>query len=172
MRGSLFQNQREFYLQEQLRAIHRELGDDDGDDVRGAGGAARGRAQLPEAVLTRARREVRKLRAHGAADVPEATVGRNYLDWVLALPWTRAHATTRSTWRTRAQVLDEDHYGLEDVKDRMLDYIAVLGRSGKLDGPILCLVGPPGVGKTSLARSIARATGPQVRAHVAGRRAR
>ena len=156
VRGALFQNQREFYLQEQLRAIHRELGNEDGDDVQDLDTQLVA-AQLPEAVLSRARREVRKLRKMAPLS-PEATVSRTFLDWVLALPW---HIRTEDTLDVRRakQVLDEDHYGLEDVKDRILDHIAVLKQVGKMDGPILCLVGPPGVGKTSLARSIAGALG-------------
>jgi ATP-dependent Lon protease len=156
VRGALFQNQREFYLQEQLRAIHRELGNEDGDEVQELD-AQLVAAQLPEAVLTRARREVRKLRKMAPLS-PEATVSRTFLDWVLALPW---HTRTTDTLDVphAKHVLDADHYGLEDVKDRILDYIAVLKQVGKLDGPILCLVGPPGVGKTSLARSIASALG-------------
>jgi ATP-dependent Lon protease len=156
VRGALFQNQREFYLQEQLRAIHRELGNDDGDEVQELD-AQLVAAQLPEAVLTRARREVRKLRKMAPLS-PEATVSRTFLDWVLALPWHTRTTDTLDVPHARA-VLDTDHYGLEDVKDRILDYIAVLKQVGKLDGPILCLVGPPGVGKTSLARSIAGALG-------------
>lgn len=156
VRGALFQNQREFYLQEQLRAIHRELGNEDGDDVAELE-AQLIAAQLPESVLTRARREVRKLRRMAPLS-PEATVSRTFLDWVLALPWHARTVDTLDVLHAKA-VLDEDHYGLEDVKDRILDYIAVLKQVGKMDGPILCLVGPPGVGKTSLARSIARALG-------------
>jgi ATP-dependent Lon protease len=156
VRGALFQNQREFYLQEQLRAIHRELGNDDGDDVQELD-AQLVAAKLPDAVLTRARREVRKLRKMAPLS-PEATVSRTFLDWVLALPWHTRTEDTLDVAHARKK-LDEDHYGLEDVKDRILDYIAVLKQVGKLDGPILCLVGPPGVGKTSLARSIAGALG-------------
>ena len=156
VRGALFQNQREFYLQEQLRAIHRELGNEDGDDVAELE-AQLVAAALPEAVLTRARREIRKLRRMAPLS-PEATVSRTFLDWVLALPWhTRTDDTLEVTHARK--VLDVDHYGLEDVKDRILDHIAVLKQVGKMQGPILCLVGPPGVGKTSLARSIAGAMG-------------
>jgi ATP-dependent Lon protease len=156
VRGSLFQNQREFYLQEQLKAIHRELGQEDSDDFdeMQAAIAAKG---LPEHARERADRELRKLRRTPSLS-PESTVGRNYLDWVLGLPWTERTDDLLDVTRAQA-VLDEDHFGLHDVKDRILDYIAVLALVGKLEGPILCLVGPPGVGKTSLGRSIARALG-------------
>jgi ATP-dependent Lon protease len=156
VRGSLFQNQREFYLQEQLRAINRELGQDDGDDLTELDAEVTKRG-LPPAVAARARREIRKLRRTGPMS-PEATVGRNYLDWLLATPWAVRTEDVLDVDHAR-HVLDEDHYGLEDVKDRILDYIAVLGLVRRLDGPILCLVGPPGVGKTSLGQSIARALG-------------
>ncbi len=158
VRGSIFRNQREFYLQEQLRAIHRELGEDDADDIEGLESqiAAKG---FPEVVKARALREVRKLKRMAAIS-PEATVGRNYLDWLLALPWSERSDDLLDVRHAR-QVLDEDHFGLPDVKDRVLDYLAVLGLVGKLEGPILCLVGPPGVGKTSMGRSIARAMGRQ-----------
>jgi ATP-dependent Lon protease len=156
VRGALFNNQREFYLQEQLRAIHRELGNEDGDEGQELEAQLLAKG-LPEGVLTRARREVRKLRRMAPLS-PEATVSRTFLDWVLTLPWSERTTDTLDVAFART-VLDEDHYGLEDVKDRILDYIAVLKQVGKLDGPILCLVGPPGVGKTSLARSVARALG-------------
>jgi len=156
VRGSIFRNQREFYLQEQLRAIHRELGEDEGDDVEELEAQVEAKG-FPEAVKTRALREVRKLRKMAAIS-PEATVGRNYLDWLLALPWSERSDDLLDVRHAR-QVLDEDHFGLADVKDRVLDYLAVLGLVGKLEGPILCLVGPPGVGKTSMGRSIARALG-------------
>lgn len=156
VRGSLFQNQREFYLQEQLKAIHRELGQDDGDDVDGLEAQIDAK-QLPEAVKTRALREVRKLRRMSPLS-PESTVARNYIDWILALPWTEHGDDVLDVAHAR-RVLDEDHYGLEEVKDRILDYIGVLALVGRMEGPILCLVGPPGVGKTSLGRSIARALG-------------
>jgi ATP-dependent Lon protease len=155
VRGSLFQNQREFYLQEQLKAIHRELGqeDDDFGDLE----AAIEKKGLPEVVNARAMRELRKLRRMSPLS-PEATVARNFIDWVLALPWTERTDDALDVAKARV-ILDEDHYGLAEVKERILDYIAVLSLVGKLEGPILCLVGPPGVGKTSLGRSIARALG-------------
>ncbi|MHB1222748.1 MAG: endopeptidase La [Gemmatimonadaceae bacterium] len=155
VRGSLFRNQREFFLQEQLKAIHRELGQED-DDV------AELEAQLevkglPALVETRARRELRRLRRLPSTS-PEAGVARGFLDWILALPWHERDEADADLARARA-VLDREHAGLDEVKDRVLDYIAVLAQTGKLDGPILCLVGPPGVGKTSLGRSIADALG-------------
>jgi len=155
VRGSLFQNQREFYLQEQLKAIHRELGqeDDDFGDLE----AAIEKKGLPEVVKARAHRELRKLRRMSPLS-PEATVARNFVDWVLALPWTERTDDALDVAKARV-ILDEDHYGLVEVKERILDYIAVLSLVGKLEGPILCLVGPPGVGKTSLGRSVARALG-------------
>ncbi|HKO15650.1 MAG TPA: endopeptidase La [Gemmatimonadaceae bacterium] len=157
VRGSLFQNQREFYLQEQLKAIHRELGGaDDGDDVDGLQAQIEAK-RLPEAVHARATRELRKLRRIPPLS-PESTVARNFLDWILALPWTERSDDVLDVAHAR-RVLDEDHHGLEEVKDRILDYIGVLSLVGHLEGPILCLVGPPGVGKTSLGRSIARALG-------------
>ncbi len=156
VRGSLFQNQREFFLQEQLRAIHRELGQDDGDEVDDMAKLIVER-QLPPAVALRATREVRKLK-RSAPTSPDAAVARGWLDWVLALPWTTRSDDSVDLAHGRA-ILDGDHYGLEDVKERILDHIAVLGRVGTLPGPILCLVGPPGVGKTSLGRSIAHALG-------------
>jgi ATP-dependent Lon protease len=155
VRGSLFQNQREFYLQEQLKAIHRELGqeDDDFGDLE----AAIEKKGLPDVVKARAHRELRKLGRMSPLS-PEATVARNFVDWVLALPWTERTDDALDVAKARV-ILDEDHYGLVEVKERILDYIAVLSLVGKLEGPILCLVGPPGVGKTSLGRSVARALG-------------
>ena len=156
VRGSLFQNQREFYLQEQLKAIHRELGQDDADDIGELERQLEAR-KLPEAVKIRALREVRKLRRMSPLS-PESTVARNFIDWILALPWTERTDDVLDVAHAR-RILDEDHYGLEEVKDRILDYIGVLSLVEHMEGPILCLVGPPGVGKTSLGRSIARALG-------------
>jgi ATP-dependent Lon protease len=156
VRGSLFQNQREFFLQEQLRAIHKELGQEDGDEFEEMEKqiAARG---LPEPVAARAHRELRRLK-RSAPTSPDAAVARGWLDWVLGLPWTARTADVLDLEQARAS-LDHDHHGLNEVKERILDHIAVLGRVGHLPGPILCLVGPPGVGKTSLGRSIANALG-------------
>ncbi|MEO8562036.1 MAG: endopeptidase La [bacterium] len=156
VRGSLFQNQREFYLQEQLKAIHRELGGEDGDDVDELSIQLEAKG-LPDAVLARARKELRRLRRLSSMS-PESGVARTYLDWIAALPWKERTADVLDVAHAR-RVLDEDHYGLDDVKERVLDYIGVLSLVEHLDGPILCLVGPPGVGKTSLGRSIARAMG-------------
>src|SRR5262249_15061385 len=156
VRGSLFQNQREFYLQEQLKAIHRELGQDDTDDAGELERQIEAR-RLPEVVKTRALREVRKLRRMSPLS-PESTVARNFIDWILALPWTERTDDVLDVAHAR-RILDEDHYGLEEVKDRILDYIGVLSLVERMEGPILCLVGPPGVGKTSLGRSIAPALG-------------
>ena len=155
VRGSLFQNQREFYLQEQLKAIHRELGNEDDDLIELE--AQVDKRAMPEHVKSRVLREVRKLRRTSPLH-PEHTVSRNFVDWVLALPWTERTDDVLDVSHAR-RVLDEDHYGLEEVKDRLLDHIGALAHAGRLDGPILCLVGPPGVGKTSLGRSIARALG-------------
>ncbi|HEU4584439.1 MAG TPA: endopeptidase La, partial [Gemmatimonadaceae bacterium] len=156
VRGSLFQNQREFYLQEQLKAIHRELGQGEGDDIEELE-AQLATKSLPEHARERAERELRKLRRTPTLS-PEYTVVRNYLDWLVGLPWSERTDDVLDVAHAQ-RVLDEDHFGLDDVKDRILDHIAVLALVGKLEGPILCLVGPPGVGKTSLGRSIARALG-------------
>lgn len=156
VRGSLFQNQREFFLQEQLKAIHKELGNEEGDELLELEKQISTR-KLPEAVTTRAQRELRKLRRTSPMS-PEAAVSRGWLDWTLALPWTERSADTIDLQHAR-ETLDADHFGLEEVKERVLDHIAVLARVGSLPGPILCLVGPPGVGKTSLGRSIAKSLG-------------
>ncbi|HEX6576030.1 MAG TPA: LON peptidase substrate-binding domain-containing protein, partial [Gemmatimonadaceae bacterium] len=156
VRGALFQNQREFYLQEQLRAIHKELGEEDGDDF-GDLEALVSKKTMPELVKQRAFRELRKLRRMSPMS-PEFTVSRNFIDWIVALPWEERTDEVLDIALAR-QILDEDHYGLEEVKDRILDFIAVMSLVGHVEGQILCLVGPPGVGKTSLGRSIARALG-------------
>ena len=156
VRGSLVQNQREFYLQEQLRAIHRELGEDETDDFDDLQRQLAGKG-LPPPILARAMRELRRLRKMSPMS-PEATVARSFIDWILLLPWTERTDDLLDIAHAR-KVLDEDHYGLDEVKDRIIDYIAVLALVRRLDAPVLCLVGPPGVGKTSLGRSVARALG-------------
>jgi len=156
VRGAMFQNQREFYLQEQLRVIHRELGEEDGDDFAELEAQVRKKA-LPPVVEERTLREMRKLRRMPPMS-PEFTVARNFVDWIVSIPWTERTDEVLDIAHARA-ILEADHYGLEEVKDRILDFIAVLSLVGRLDGQILCLVGPPGVGKTSLGRSIARALG-------------
>jgi len=156
VRGAMFQNQREFYLQEQLRVIHRELGEEDSDDFAELEAQIKKKA-LPAIVEERTLRELRKLRRMPPMS-PEFTVARNFVDWIVSIPWSERTDEVLDVSRARA-ILDADHYGLDEVKDRILDFIAVLSLVGRLDGQILCLVGPPGVGKTSLGRSIARALG-------------
>jgi ATP-dependent Lon protease len=156
VRGAMFQNQREFYLQEQLRVIHRELGEEDSDDFAELEAQVR-KKSLPAPVEERTLRELRKLRRMPPMS-PEFTVARNFVDWIVAIPWTERTDEVLDVAHARA-ILDADHYGLDEIKDRILDFIAVMSLVGRLDGQILCLVGPPGVGKTSLGRSIARALG-------------
>jgi ATP-dependent Lon protease len=150
--------QREYVLREQLKAIRQELGDEKGeeqelDELRGR----IDEADLPDEARTEAERELRRLQ-HIPPGSPEHSVIRTYLDWVATLPWNRTSATVADLDRS-ADILDEDHYDLEKVKERILEYLAVQRLKQELKGPILCFVGPPGVGKTSVGRSIARATG-------------
>ncbi|WP_136161201.1 endopeptidase La [Sphingomonas flavalba] len=151
--------QREYYLNEQLKAIQRELGsegDDDGNEV--AELAARiAKLKLSKEARAKATSELKKLKTMAPMSA-EATVVRNYLDVLLGLPWGKKSKLKRDIAEAQ-RTLDEDHYALEKVKDRIIEYLAVQARTNKLKGPILCLVGPPGVGKTSLGRSIAKATG-------------
>ena len=151
--------QREYYLNEQLKAIQRELGnegEEGGDELQELAEKIR-KTRLSKEARTRANAELKKLRAMAPMSA-EATVARNYLDVLLGLPWGKKSKLKKDIAEAQ-RVLDEDHYGLEKVKDRIVEYLAVQARTNKLKGPILCLVGPPGVGKTSLGRSIARATG-------------
>jgi len=151
--------QREYYLNEQLKAIQRELGnesDEGGDELAELAEKIR-KTRLSKEARNRANAELKKLRAMAPMSA-EATVARNYLDVLLGLPWGKKSKLKKDIAEAQ-RVLDEDHYGLEKVKDRIVEYLAVQARTNKLKGPILCLVGPPGVGKTSLGRSIARATG-------------
>jgi len=150
--------QREYYLNEQMKAIQRELGEgDDGrDDIAELEGRIKA-AKLSKEARTKAEAELKKLRQMSPMSA-ESTVVRNYLQWMLDLPWGVKKKVKRDIDAAQT-ILDEDHYGLDKVKDRILEYLAVQARTNKLRGPILCLVGPPGVGKTSLGRSIAKATG-------------
>jgi ATP-dependent Lon protease len=158
VQGQLSQNQREFYLREQLKAIQKELGE--GDDVNRDIEELRAKlegAGMAEAVKTEALRELNRLARMSPAS-PEYGMARTYLEWMASLPWAVSSGSNIDVKRA-AEILDEDHYDLEKVKERILDYLAVLQLKPVLKGPILCFVGPPGVGKTSLGRSIARSLG-------------
>ena len=149
--------QREYYLNEQMKAIQKELGDGEERDEVAELEARIAKTKLSKEARERALAEVKKLK-HMSPMSAEATVVRNYLDWLLGIPWgTKTKVKTDLGFAER--VLDQDHYGLEKVKERIVEYLAVQSRTNKLRGPILCLVGPPGVGKTSLGKSIARSTG-------------
>ncbi len=162
--------QREYYLNEQLKAIQKELGEgDEGRDEMNELEERIRKTKLSKEAREKATAEVKKLRSMSPMSA-EATVVRNYLDWLLSLPWGRKSKVKRDIVAAE-KILNDDHYGLEKVKERILEYLAVQQRVGKLKGPILCLVGPPGVGKTSLARSIAKATGREyVRMSLGGMR--
>jgi len=156
VRKQMEKTQKEYYLREQIKAIQKELGDKDdrvaeGEELRQKIAAAK----LPKEIRERALKEVERLEKMPPM-AAEIAVVRNYLDWLLSLPW---HKQTRDRLDVRVAeaILDEDHYGLQDVKDRILEYLAIRQLAKKMKGPILCFVGPPGVGKTSLAKSIARA---------------
>jgi len=149
-------SQREHWLNEQMKAIQKELGDKDGRSDLEEIAQAIAAKTLPDHVQTRAEKELRKLSQMNMMSA-EATVVRNYLDWIVALPWDEASDEPVSL-QEAAEVLDADHFGLRKIKERILEYLAVATLVDKMRGPILCLVGPPGVGKTSLARSIANAT--------------
>ena len=152
--------QREYYLNEQMKAIQKELGEgEDGMNELDEIEAQLNDMKLPKAVREKAAAELKKLRNMGPMSA-EATVVRNYLEWILALPWKKASRLKKDIVAARA-VLDADHYGLDKVKDRIVEFLAVQQRTKAMRGPILCLVGPPGVGKTSLGKSIAKATGRQ-----------
>ena len=150
--------QREYYLNEQLKAIQKELGEgEDGKDELAELDERITKTKLSKEAREKAQAELKKLRAMSPMSA-EATVVRNYLDWLLSIPWEQRTKVKRDL-RAAQKILNEDHYGLEKVKERILEYLAVQLRMKKVKGPILCLVGPPGVGKTSLGKSIARATG-------------
>ena len=150
--------QREYYLNEQMKAIHKELGEaEDGRDEMSDLEEKIRKTKLSKEARERCEAELRKLRNMNQMSA-EATVVRNYLDWMLGIPWGVRTRIKRDIQQAR-KILDADHYGLEKVKERIMEYLAVQSRVGKVKGQILCLVGPPGVGKTSLGKSIAEATG-------------
>ncbi|WP_380058576.1 endopeptidase La [Falsihalocynthiibacter sp. SS001] len=150
--------QREYYLNEQMKAIQKELGDGDDEQNEVAELEERiAKTKLSKEALEKANSELKKLKNMSPMSA-EATVVRNYLDWMLSIPWGKRSKVKKDLARAE-KILDDDHYGLEKVKERIVEFLAVQQRSKKLKGPILCLVGPPGVGKTSLGKSVAKATG-------------
>jgi ATP-dependent Lon protease len=149
--------QREYYLNEQMKAIQKELGDEEGKDELAELEDKIKRTKLSKDARDKAMHELKKLRQMSPMSA-EATVVRNYLDWLLSIPWNNK-SKVKKDLDFAQKTLDDDHYGLEKVKERIVEYLAVQSRANKLTGPILCLVGAPGVGKTSLGKSIAKATG-------------
>jgi len=157
VKSQMEKSQREYYLNEQMKAIQKELGDlDDAPGELDELARKIAEAGMPKAVETKARNELNKLKQMSPMSA-EAAVVRNYLEWLLGVPWKK-RAKVRKDLKVAQDTLDADHYGLDKVKDRILEYLAVQSRVKQMKGPILCLVGPPGVGKTSLGQSIAKAT--------------
>jgi len=158
VKNQMEKTQREYYLNEQMKAIQKELGD--GDEAKDEITELEDRikaTKLSKEASEKAMAELKKLKSMSPMSA-EATVVRNYLDWMLSIPWNK-NSKTKLDLAAAEKILNEDHFGLEKVKERILEYLAVQKRTKKIKGPILCLVGPPGVGKTSLGKSIARATG-------------
>ena len=162
--------QREYYLNEQLKAIQKELGEiEDGKDENTSLNKSILKAKMPKDVEKKCLQELKKLKNMSPMSA-EATVVRNYLDWMIELPWYKKSEVAIDLTKA-LNVLDKDHFGLEKVKERIIEFLAVQKRMDKIKGPILCLVGPPGVGKTSLGKSIAKATNREfVRMSVGGMR--
>ncbi|KPU84971.1 DNA-binding protein [Marinosulfonomonas sp. PRT-SC04] len=158
VKSQMERTQREYYLNEQMKAIQKELGDgEEGQNEVAELEARIASTKLSKEALEKANSEIKKLKNMSPMSA-EATVVRNYLDWMLSIPWGK-RSRVKKDLNAAQKVLDDDHYGLEKVKERIVEYLAVGQRTRKLKGPILCLVGPPGVGKTSLGKSVARATG-------------
>jgi len=158
VKNQMEKTQREYYLNEQLKAIQKELGEiEEGKDELKQLEDTIKKAKMPKEAEEKCFSELKKLKTMSPMSA-ESTVVRNYLDWMTSLPWHES-STVSSDLEKAEKILDEDHYGLEKVKDRILEFLAVQSRIKKIKGPILCLVGPPGVGKTSLGKSIAKATG-------------
>ena len=157
VKNQMEKTQREYYLNEQLKAIQKELGEiDEGKDELTSLSKAITDAKMPKLAKEKCMSELKKLKSMSPMSA-EATVVRNYLDWMTELPWSNK-SKINSDLKNAQKILDEDHYGLEKVKERIIEFLAVQKRIQKMKGPILCLVGPPGVGKTSLGKSIAKAT--------------
>jgi len=155
VKSAINQNQREYYLREQMKAIQEELGnDEDIEDELSAWEEKLEKTALPKEVQEKVEKEMKRYRKMPQSSA-ESGVIRSYIDWILDLPWNVSSQDNIDVIRAK-EILEEDHYGLDKVKDRVLEYLAVMKLAGQLKGPILCLVGPPGVGKTSIARSIAR----------------
>ena len=160
VKNQMEKTQREYYLNEQLKAIQKELGEiEDGKDETSSLDKAIIKAKMPKEVQKKCMAELKKLKNMSSMSA-EATVVRNYLDWMIDVPWYKK-SDVNIDLNKATKILDEDHFGLEKVKERIVEFLAVQKRMQKLKGPILCLVGPPGVGKTSLGKSIARATNRQ-----------
>lgn len=158
VKNQMEKTQREYYLNEQLKAIQKELGEtEEGKDEAGELEDRIKKTKLSKEAREKSEAELKKLKSMSPMSA-EATVVRNYLDWMLSIPWKKRSRVNKDIAEAKA-ILDKDHYGLEKVKERILEYLAVQQRTNKIKGPILCLVGPPGVGKTSLGKSIANATG-------------
>ena len=158
VKSQMEHTQREYYLNEQMKAIQKELGDgEEGQNEVDELESRIAETKLSKEALEKANAEIKKLKNMSPMSA-EATVVRNYLDWMLSIPWNK-RSRVKKDLNAAQKVLDDDHYGLKKVKERIVEYLAVGQRSRKLKGPILCLVGPPGVGKTSLGKSVARATG-------------
>ena len=152
--------QREYYLNEQLKAIQKELGEiEDGKDETSNLHKAILKSKMPKEVQKKCMSELKKLKNMSPMSA-EATVVRNYLDWMIDLPWFKKDKVNIDL-NNALKILDQDHFGLEKVKERIIEFLAVQKRMDKIKGPILCLVGPPGVGKTSLGKSIAKSTNRQ-----------
>jgi len=157
VKNQMEKTQREYYLNEQLKAIQKELGEiDEGKDELTSLSKAISDAKMPKFAKEKCLSELKKLKSMSPMSA-EATVVRNYLDWMTELPWSKK-SKINTDLKNAQKILDEDHYGLEKVKERIIEFLAVQKRMQKMKGPILCLVGPPGVGKTSLGKSIAKAT--------------
>ena len=171
VKSQMERTQREYYLNEQMKAIQKELGDgEEGQNEVNELVERIAKTKLSKEAREKAEGELKKLKSMSPMSA-EATVVRNYLEWMLSIPWG-VKSRVKKDLHAAQKVLDDDHYGLEKVKERIVEYLAVQQRQAKMKGPILCLVGPPGVGKTSLGQIGRQGHGARVHPHLAGRRAR